>query len=565
MRYRFASGGSRRRRGGTPGGAGGRPGGGIGVHPRPGYGRGRSGFLLDGVRREARRRARHRKRLRFHALRTRSHEPPRGQRRFLRGAARESRSEDAALGGANRGASAIPGPRQPAAFASRDRRGFGSAAGPRNPVDSRRLASLSRARRFRCRDSGGRRDGLRISFRPRSGSRPGGSIRRRARGQRQPRHGLRGPRRRDGNDRVPPDQRDRESREQRRAHGRRRGVRSRRRSLEAQRGGWNRLRHSRQFGQGLSRSERVRRPRSRRAPSARKRGDSRGQGADLATPGIHRGRLALEAASLQRAHAHLGRLRLGPRSHPLGRRSPGGGSPLGRGIRVVSRHRSAEITDALRRASGSRKRHRPGGGRRGGEDRVRDSRQRSGKSGPAIRRLRRGSRLQSLGARGVSSERRGRFAPELARRAASAAGPDFLGTGAILPALRRRPSRFLEGGTRSPPLRFPVPDFRRSSRRRRPRRRETFVSRFAPPGGAPVPTPSPPRGPAAFGPAGDGESSYGYSVDYLGVRYAVSGIFTEVGRGLLQLEGVAPADAAALVSELTGSWIEANLKSLPPK
>ncbi len=62
-----------------------------------------------------------------------------------------------------------------------------------------------------------------------------------------------------------------------------------------------------------------------------------------------------------------------------------------------------------------------------------------------------------------------------------------------------------------------------------------------------------------------GESSYGYSVDYLGVRYAVSGIFTEVGRGLLQLEGVAPADAAALVSELTGSWIEANLKSLPPK
>jgi hypothetical protein len=61
-----------------------------------------------------------------------------------------------------------------------------------------------------------------------------------------------------------------------------------------------------------------------------------------------------------------------------------------------------------------------------------------------------------------------------------------------------------------------------------------------------------------------GESSYGYSVDYLGVRYSVSGIFTEIERALLQLEVVAPADAAALVSELTGFWIETNLRSLHP-
>jgi hypothetical protein len=53
-------------------------------------------------------------------------------------------------------------------------------------------------------------------------------------------------------------------------------------------------------------------------------------------------------------------------------------------------------------------------------------------------------------------------------------------------------------------------------------------------------------------------------VDYLGVRYSVSGIFTEIERALLQLEVVAPADAAALVSELTGFWIETNLRSLHP-
>jgi len=54
-------------------------------------------------------------------------------------------------------------------------------------------------------------------------------------------------------------------------------------------------------------------------------------------------------------------------------------------------------------------------------------------------------------------------------------------------------------------------------------------------------------------------------VDYLGVRYSVSGIFAEIERALLQLEVVAPADAAALVSELTGFWIETNLRSLRPR
>jgi hypothetical protein len=62
-----------------------------------------------------------------------------------------------------------------------------------------------------------------------------------------------------------------------------------------------------------------------------------------------------------------------------------------------------------------------------------------------------------------------------------------------------------------------------------------------------------------------GESSYGYSVDYLGVRYEVSGIFLEIERALLQLEVVAPAESAAFVSELAGFWIDGNLRSLPPR
>ncbi len=62
-----------------------------------------------------------------------------------------------------------------------------------------------------------------------------------------------------------------------------------------------------------------------------------------------------------------------------------------------------------------------------------------------------------------------------------------------------------------------------------------------------------------------GEASYGYPVDYLGVRYVVSGTFIETGRALLQLEVVAPAETTALVSELTLFWIETNLKNLLPR
>jgi hypothetical protein len=43
-----------------------------------------------------------------------------------------------------------------------------------------------------------------------------------------------------------------------------------------------------------------------------------------------------------------------------------------------------------------------------------------------------------------------------------------------------------------------------------------------------------------------GPSSYGYAVEYLGVRYAVSGAFTETDEGLLQLEAVTPVETGAL-------------------
>jgi len=60
-----------------------------------------------------------------------------------------------------------------------------------------------------------------------------------------------------------------------------------------------------------------------------------------------------------------------------------------------------------------------------------------------------------------------------------------------------------------------------------------------------------------------GAASYGYAVEYLGVRYLVSGAFAESGEGLVQLEGVAPLEAAGFVADLTRSWIEGNLRSLP--
>jgi len=60
-----------------------------------------------------------------------------------------------------------------------------------------------------------------------------------------------------------------------------------------------------------------------------------------------------------------------------------------------------------------------------------------------------------------------------------------------------------------------------------------------------------------------GASSYGYTVEYLGVGYAVLGAFTENDAGLLQLEVVAPVQTSAFVSELARFWIEINLRSLP--
>jgi serine protease Do len=60
-----------------------------------------------------------------------------------------------------------------------------------------------------------------------------------------------------------------------------------------------------------------------------------------------------------------------------------------------------------------------------------------------------------------------------------------------------------------------------------------------------------------------GESSYGYAVEYLGVRYGVSGAFEERREGLLQLEVVAPVEAYPLVSDLTRSFLERNFRILP--
>ncbi len=63
---------------------------------------------------------------------------------------------------------------------------------------------------------------------------------------------------------------------------------------------------------------------------------------------------------------------------------------------------------------------------------------------------------------------------------------------------------------------------------------------------------------------GEGASSYVYAVEYLGVRYAVRGAFTEIDEGLLQLETVAPVDAESLVADLRRAFLERNFKTLPP-
>ncbi len=59
-----------------------------------------------------------------------------------------------------------------------------------------------------------------------------------------------------------------------------------------------------------------------------------------------------------------------------------------------------------------------------------------------------------------------------------------------------------------------------------------------------------------------GASSYAYGVEYLGARYAVSGTFTGVAGGLLQLEVVAPAESSALVSDLDRAFV---VRNLPPR
>jgi serine protease Do len=61
-----------------------------------------------------------------------------------------------------------------------------------------------------------------------------------------------------------------------------------------------------------------------------------------------------------------------------------------------------------------------------------------------------------------------------------------------------------------------------------------------------------------------GSSTYSYSVDYLGMRYLVSGAFHERGEGLFQLELVAPETVAGFVSGLGGTFLERNLRTDPP-
>jgi hypothetical protein len=62
-----------------------------------------------------------------------------------------------------------------------------------------------------------------------------------------------------------------------------------------------------------------------------------------------------------------------------------------------------------------------------------------------------------------------------------------------------------------------------------------------------------------------GASSYGYAVEYLGVRYVVSGAFAESDEGLLQLEAVTPVEAEALVADLTRAFLERNFKNPRPR
>jgi S1-C subfamily serine protease len=64
---------------------------------------------------------------------------------------------------------------------------------------------------------------------------------------------------------------------------------------------------------------------------------------------------------------------------------------------------------------------------------------------------------------------------------------------------------------------------------------------------------------------GYGASSYEYAVEYLGLRYLVSGAFAETGQGLLQLETVSPVELSALVADLTRGFLERNLRNPLPR
>jgi hypothetical protein len=63
-------------------------------------------------------------------------------------------------------------------------------------------------------------------------------------------------------------------------------------------------------------------------------------------------------------------------------------------------------------------------------------------------------------------------------------------------------------------------------------------------------------------PGKNGPSSYAYLVEYLGIRYFVSGTFQKAGEDLLQLEVVSPEESSGFVVALADAYLAKNL--LPP-
>jgi hypothetical protein len=62
-----------------------------------------------------------------------------------------------------------------------------------------------------------------------------------------------------------------------------------------------------------------------------------------------------------------------------------------------------------------------------------------------------------------------------------------------------------------------------------------------------------------------GSFRYAYTLDYLGVRYVVSGVFQDTGTGLLQLEVVSPQEMSKLVAGVASSFLDRNLRTPPPR